>query len=472
MPGGLDVWEDEVLRVVEAVHRGLEEAVGVPLLLVDRQGNEVVGTDRLPEPCRLLRSCTAGGGGCREFLEGLSSYVAGSFREAAAYRCPAGVLCAACAVEVSGRALWVLVGLGDRIGMPAGGGLAVRAGRLVRAVRAVAGVAGAVARLVLSSAVLRQAAVVSVSADAGLGVEATCRRFVEALVNEGGATGAAVVKVSNGGRLVEVAAKGGSGRLALRVARASLDGREPVLAEEGGCRGAGVLVRVRGRRFGLGVAVPADGVVEAARTAFSLGKVFELAVANAVLHESARSAHEGTVRALVAAVEARDVYTRGHSLRVASLARKLAGRLQGNVDSKDVYLAGLLHDVGKIGWPEWVLSKPGQLSPEEREMVQGHPVVGAAILKRGGLRRAVLRAVRHHHENWDGSGYPDGLRGREIPMAARLIRVADAYDAMCSERPYRPALAREAALLELRKGAGREFDPALVAVFERVMGGG
>ncbi len=194
-----------------------------------------------------------------------------------------------------------------------------------------------------------------------------------------------------------------------------------------------------------------------------------LALENARLYSSLRQAYLGAVRALAAALEAKDLYTRGHSVRVARWARACARLLGLSPEQQEqVYLAGLLHDVGKIGVREEILLKPGRLDEQERREIQGHPVVGARILEPASFHPVVIEAVRHHHEDYDGGGYPAGLMGEEIPLLARIIRVADAYDAMTSARPYRGALSVEQAREELRRGAGSQFDPAVVEAFLRI----
>ncbi|MFZ5767260.1 MAG: PocR ligand-binding domain-containing protein [Bacillota bacterium] len=191
-----------------------------------------------------------------------------------------------------------------------------------------------------------------------------------------------------------------------------------------------------------------------------------LALENARLYSSLREYYLSAVRALAAALEAKDVYTRGHSLRVARWARACARVLGlGAEEREQVYLAGLLHDLGKIGVREDILLKPGRLDEEEIKEMQGHPVVGAKILEPARFPAAVVAAVRHHHEDYGGGGYPAGLVGEEIPLLARIIRVADAYDAMTSARPYRQAFGAQQAREELRRCAGRQFDPRVVEAF-------
>jgi putative nucleotidyltransferase with HDIG domain len=191
-----------------------------------------------------------------------------------------------------------------------------------------------------------------------------------------------------------------------------------------------------------------------------------LAVENARLYSSLREYYLSAVQALAAALEAKDVYTRGHSLRVARWARACARELGlGTEEQEQVYLAGLLHDLGKIGVREDILLKPGKLNEEEIREMQSHPVVGARILEPARFPAAVIEAVRHHHEDYGGAGYPAGLAGEEIPLLARIIRVADTYDAMTSARPYREALSAQQARQELSRCAGRQFDPRVVEAF-------
>ena len=168
--------------------------------------------------------------------------------------------------------------------------------------------------------------------------------------------------------------------------------------------------------------------------------------------------------ALANALEAKDAYTRGHSERVAHLGRCIATALGLDADAVTaVGEAGLLHDIGKIGVPEPTLQKAGPLSSEEWEAMQRHPMVGAQIVAPFEFFARSAPLIRHHHERWDGSGYPDGLAGAAIPVGARIVAVADVFDALTSARPYRADLARETALAELRDQAGRTLDPDVVA---------
>jgi putative nucleotidyltransferase with HDIG domain len=161
---------------------------------------------------------------------------------------------------------------------------------------------------------------------------------------------------------------------------------------------------------------------------------------------------------LANALEAKDPYTRGHSERVAALSRGVASALGLTSAVVDlVGQAGLLHDIGKIGVPEAILKKPGPLSAEEWEIMRAHPVIGAQIV------------IRHHHERWDGSGYPDGLARETIPLEARIVAVADVFDALTSARSYRAALTRDAVRACLATEAGRTLDETVVAALLGVL---
>lgn len=167
---------------------------------------------------------------------------------------------------------------------------------------------------------------------------------------------------------------------------------------------------------------------------------------------------EGTVRSLASALDAKDAYTHGHSSRVADLAVQLAFRLGLNDRSAEtLQLAGILHDIGKIGIDDSVLKKPGKLTDEEFDQIKRHPVLGYEILKDIRPFRHILPAVRHHHESWDGGGYPDGLAGEEIPRDAQILAVADAFDAMISDRPYRRGMPLEQVCGIFEKGRGQQW---------------
>jgi putative nucleotidyltransferase with HDIG domain len=174
--------------------------------------------------------------------------------------------------------------------------------------------------------------------------------------------------------------------------------------------------------------------------------------------------------ALVAALDARDHYTAGHSAAVAIYARDIAVELGlGEEDRRLAHLAGLLHDIGKVGLPPGLLEKPGTLTASERKQMEAHSEIGERILRNVPDYSEVAEVVRHHHERFDGGGYPDGIVGAVIPLLSRIIAVADAYSAMTSGRTYRQALSTTVARDRLREGAGGQFDPQVVEAFERVL---
>lgn len=161
---------------------------------------------------------------------------------------------------------------------------------------------------------------------------------------------------------------------------------------------------------------------------------------------------------------------RGHAGRVAAYAGRLARCIQLDEEQREhVRIAAFLHDVGKIGVPSELLLRPGALTVDERQVVARHAAIGARLIEPLELGSPVVRAVRHHHEWWDGGGYPDGLVGDEIPLAARVVQTADAYDAMTCNRVYRRALSRDAARAELLRSAGSQFDAELVDAFLAVL---
>jgi putative nucleotidyltransferase with HDIG domain len=173
-----------------------------------------------------------------------------------------------------------------------------------------------------------------------------------------------------------------------------------------------------------------------------------------------------TIEALAAAVEARDPYTHGHTRRVEEYATIMAKAL-GATDAEISALrrACVLHDIGKIGIEDTILRKQARLEPDEALRMQKHPVIGVDMLKGIDFLDPVLPLIRHHHERWDGNGYPDELRADEIPLGARILAVADAVDAMTSDRPYRAARTFEYAKTEILKGSATHFDPEVVTAF-------
>jgi len=192
-------------------------------------------------------------------------------------------------------------------------------------------------------------------------------------------------------------------------------------------------------------------------------------VENLRLYRALRGSYMKTIEALASAIEAKDSYTKGHSTQVALYAAAI-GREMGlsRPVVEDLRVAGLLHDVGKIGIPETVLLKPGRLSSLEYEIMKTHPFYAHKIIEPIGLPSEVSRAIRHHHERFDGKGYPDGLQGEDVPMGARILHVADSLEAMTSDRPYRSMLSWAQIEKELVNNAGTQFDPDVVEVCLRL----
>jgi HD-GYP domain-containing protein (c-di-GMP phosphodiesterase class II) len=182
-----------------------------------------------------------------------------------------------------------------------------------------------------------------------------------------------------------------------------------------------------------------------------------------------RRAHRDTIAALSRSMEAKDVYTGGHTERVAALAVGLARQLGFAGDELEaIEIGALLHDVGKIGIPEQILRKQAPLDDSEWDVVKTHPVISDYILSELELHPVVRECARSSHERIDGLGYPDGLKGDQIPLPARIVLVADAFDALTSARPYRPARPALAALAEIREHAGTQFCPRVVAALEEL----
>mgnify|MGYP005846027421 FL=1 len=176
-----------------------------------------------------------------------------------------------------------------------------------------------------------------------------------------------------------------------------------------------------------------------------------------------------TVSALASAMEVNDPYTLGHSRRVAEISGLLASELNLPPAAREtVVVSALLHDIGKLGISTAVLRKLGRLSPRERDEVRSHSALGALVLRDVEMLQDVLPAVLHHHERWDGTGYPHGLRGAQIPLGARIVAAADAYEVMTAGRSYRKARSPEAAMVEMRRMAGRQFDPDVVDALVRL----
>jgi len=191
-----------------------------------------------------------------------------------------------------------------------------------------------------------------------------------------------------------------------------------------------------------------------------------IAVKNAYLYQDLQKSFLDVVAALVKAVEARDKYTRGHSQRVTEYSLRIAEALGlSKEEMKIIKFCGLMHDIGKIGIGDSILHKPSALGSKEYEIIKGHSVMGEEIIQPVGFLKKGLPLIRHHHERYDGRGYPDGLQGKAIPLMVRILAVADSFDAMTSDRPYRKALSLEESIKELKKKSGTQFDPEIVKVF-------
>ena len=190
-----------------------------------------------------------------------------------------------------------------------------------------------------------------------------------------------------------------------------------------------------------------------------------------------RESYFATVRALTNAVEARDAYTGKHAERVAAYALEIGAAVgQKWAGSPEIEFGFLLHDIGKVAVPDSILHKPEPLTPQERQLIELHPITGWEIVRQVDFLGAASDVVRHHHERWDGTGYPDGLKGEKIPLTARVFAVADTLDALTTTRPYRLASPISEARTLIQEGRGSQFDPAIAdafagmpdAVFERI----
>ncbi|MBO8153941.1 MAG: HD domain-containing protein [Thermovirga sp.] len=242
------------------------------------------------------------------------------------------------------------------------------------------------------------------------------------------------------------------------------------------CNDTGAIIPIKGRTKTLGILVTyySSAMISNKINYLSIiANQIGLAIENAQLYESLQRQYVSVVNALAATLEAKDAYTKGHSLRVATWSRAVAKEM-GLSDKQQemIYVGGLLHDIGKVGVSERILLKGDKLTAEEKEAIQKHPLIGAKILEPGNLPEDIIKAVMYHHENYDGSGYPEGLTGEEIPVLARIINVVDAYDAMTSDRPYRSSYTQNWATEELDRNAGKQFDPTVIEAFKKLISRG
>ena len=195
-----------------------------------------------------------------------------------------------------------------------------------------------------------------------------------------------------------------------------------------------------------------------------------IAIDNARLYDDLRGLFYNTVETLVRTIQAKDQYTSGHSTRVSRYSLLIGEKLGMSTKEKhQIYLASMLHDIGKIGVPDELLNHPGRLTEEEMERVRSHVVLGASMLEMLGEMHPIVPLIRHHHEAWDGSGYPDGLEGEDIPLISRIVSVADMYDAMTSDRPYRSRRSQEEAVSEILRTKGTKLDPRVAETFLQVL---
>jgi HD-GYP domain-containing protein (c-di-GMP phosphodiesterase class II) len=184
-----------------------------------------------------------------------------------------------------------------------------------------------------------------------------------------------------------------------------------------------------------------------------------------IVLQNLQETYIATMKSLAQVIEAKDRTTRGHLERTQAYGLALTRRIDGALESPTLGYGFFLHDIGKVGIPENILCKGGPLNGAEWDVMRTHPVIGAQIVAPMSFLTTTVELIRHHHERFDGSGYPDGLRGDSIPLPARIFAVADSFDAMTSDRPYRGSIGIERALAEIRGGSGTQFDPEVVRVF-------
>ena len=202
----------------------------------------------------------------------------------------------------------------------------------------------------------------------------------------------------------------------------------------------------------------------------TLASQISVSLYNAQLYEDLEASYLSAVRALANSIDAKDTYTRGHSERVARYSMEI-GRVMGLTgdEIKNLHIGALLHDIGKIGIAEAIINKNSRLTEEEYQEIKTHPSRGASIIEPAKFLKEKVPLIKYHHERFDGKGYPDGLRGEEIPLMARIVCCADSFDAMTSKRAYRDTMPLEEARKELIRCSGSQFDPRVVNAFLEVL---
>lgn len=234
-----------------------------------------------------------------------------------------------------------------------------------------------------------------------------------------------------------------------------------------------VPLKIREKTFGVLTAALSNGVrIFSEKDLYYLSFISQkaaYAIENLALYENIYENLIDVLSAFVKVLEAKDPYTEQHSTRVTKLAIAIGKRMQCSMEELDILkVAGRLHDIGKIGIRDSILLKPGKLTPEEFDVIKRHPVIGAEIVGQLGLWDREREIIRHHHERFDGSGYPDGLKGKNIPILARILSVADAFDAMASDRTYRERLDGKSIIKRISQCTGTQFDPNVVRAFWQI----
>ena len=294
---------------------------------------------------------------------------------------------------------------------------------------------------------------------------------IKSLKNQGGEIEKSLLFSLEAGGIVAQAYKSGETQRAIVSA---VSENEPTLEGLGFKHLIAAPLKVQNRILGVACAANRDEKRRFGEShAYLLSTICSQAAAsiwNAQLFESNARISLDLVLTLAQALDARDSYTHNHSTNVAGIAKKLATEMKlPQEDIDEIFVSGLLHDIGKIGIADAVLHKPGALNRAERQLMMQHPAKGAQIIQPVRGLRAVIPGIRHHHERWDGSGYPDRLAGEDIPLPARILGLADAFDVMCHHRVYRRARTKEEIAEDLHQSSGKQFDPTVVDALVRLL---